>query len=751
MTKLSAGTGFASLFKKYRLRSEIETLSEFGDILAEEGMVYETSLFTKWQSGYRTPRDRRLLLTIIRICNKRGGIRLIREANALLEAAGQGYMTESEISDIPALHRQFSFQAPRKIAYYIGRQLYITKATNALTEGKTVLLYGQPGIGKTVIAGGIGHDVAHHFPDGVYWYQLQSSTVMDILASIAEIFGHNVRNIEDLTIRASVVRSLLVNTKALFVFDNLEHEDDIDFLLPNTRSCGVLFTSIHPCIHARGIDERIQVQPFTKNEALYLFHEILGETYAQLHTRDILKLYSLVEGLPLALHVAAKQVLHFKKSLQELISHIENTRTNLSDYAYENKSISSVLQICYEKLKPKQKEVFSSLAVFAGRDFSVQAVAYINRMTVADAQRQLESLYGFSLIDQSNHSRYRMHPFIRIFALSHVKQDVYVRAVRYYLKTIKMKRKTYFLFVRRELDNILPLLDKTLSSEVWSSVSEIWEYLSDYLWNAGRWDDLKRYSKHIYKLSGKHKDYAAKIRVCLLSLSLVYYWKNKLKRSERYIREGLSLAEKINDRYLVMLGKQRLGRVLMNTSKFEESEHLLEEAKAYFLSIHDQIQLAITITNIGETELRKGHLETALAHFYEAYQYSRSIQDISMKNICLAEVLFYIGGLKLLKKDWDEAQRSFVGGLEYCKKINEYSEISVMGYIGLALCFEYSGQIGLAKESYHRAREQIEFLGIDKSLFHHDTLFSILKNEIVESPICGSLMGKVRREATLNI
>ena len=59
MIKPSKGPTFAQLFKKYRLRSEIETLSEFGDLLAEEGIVYETSLFTRWQNGERVPKDRK--------------------------------------------------------------------------------------------------------------------------------------------------------------------------------------------------------------------------------------------------------------------------------------------------------------------------------------------------------------------------------------------------------------------------------------------------------------------------------------------------------------------------------------------------------------------------------------------------------------------------------------------------------------------------------------------------------------------
>src|SRR3989338_11385799 len=94
---------FATLFKKYRLRSEIETLSEFGDLLAQEGIVYETSLFTRWQKGERVPRDRRILIKIITIFIKQGGIQTIEEANNFIESAGQGYLTKDEITSLSNL------------------------------------------------------------------------------------------------------------------------------------------------------------------------------------------------------------------------------------------------------------------------------------------------------------------------------------------------------------------------------------------------------------------------------------------------------------------------------------------------------------------------------------------------------------------------------------------------------------------------------------------------------------------------
>lgn len=96
-------TSFAQLFKKYRLRSEIETLSEFGDLLAEEGFIYETSLFTKWQNGSRVPRDRNTLLAMLRVFAKKKGIQSVQEANYFFESANQGALTSKEIESFSSL------------------------------------------------------------------------------------------------------------------------------------------------------------------------------------------------------------------------------------------------------------------------------------------------------------------------------------------------------------------------------------------------------------------------------------------------------------------------------------------------------------------------------------------------------------------------------------------------------------------------------------------------------------------------
>lgn len=91
---------FRKLFRKFRLKAEFSSLHEFGQALADEGFIYEDSSLSRWQNGSRIPTNRKLLTAIIKILINKNGISSLREANMLLESAGQGYLTENEIQSI---------------------------------------------------------------------------------------------------------------------------------------------------------------------------------------------------------------------------------------------------------------------------------------------------------------------------------------------------------------------------------------------------------------------------------------------------------------------------------------------------------------------------------------------------------------------------------------------------------------------------------------------------------------------------
>lgn len=97
---MEGNLSFSILFKKYRLRAEFNSLSDFGRELASEGYFYEDSIFSRWQKGDRIPGSRKLLITIVKMFIRRGSINSLKEANIFIESAGQGYITDAELCDL---------------------------------------------------------------------------------------------------------------------------------------------------------------------------------------------------------------------------------------------------------------------------------------------------------------------------------------------------------------------------------------------------------------------------------------------------------------------------------------------------------------------------------------------------------------------------------------------------------------------------------------------------------------------------
>lgn len=87
---------FGFLFKKYRLASGFATMREFGEELAARGFVFEDSLFSHWQKNRRIPKEKKLLLAIIKIFIEKEGINSTQKINEFLAAAGWGYITPEE-------------------------------------------------------------------------------------------------------------------------------------------------------------------------------------------------------------------------------------------------------------------------------------------------------------------------------------------------------------------------------------------------------------------------------------------------------------------------------------------------------------------------------------------------------------------------------------------------------------------------------------------------------------------------------
>ncbi|HET8681509.1 MAG TPA: BTAD domain-containing putative transcriptional regulator, partial [Micromonosporaceae bacterium] len=143
-------------------------------------------------------------------------------------------------------------QLPPDLADLVGRDEWLGEARWLLTREPgtappVVVVTGAGGIGKTVLAVRVAHQVRAHYPDGQLYVELRGTTAQpadsaEVLAQLLRAFGvANVPQTRDE--RASLYRSLLADRRVLLVLDDARDEEQVRDLMPGNPACAVLITA----------------------------------------------------------------------------------------------------------------------------------------------------------------------------------------------------------------------------------------------------------------------------------------------------------------------------------------------------------------------------------------------------------------------------------------------------------------------------------------------------------------------------
>lgn len=475
---------FSELFKKYRLKAEFSTVTSFANELSKRGYYYQESIFSHWQKGSRIPTNRQLILTILDIFIQKNAIQTIETADEFLESAKQGHLTENEKEHLSLqVVTNAPFQVPSEIAHFTGREDILQKVQDELFCGNVLLLYGPPGVGKTALAIKLGHLFRDSFPEGVLWYKVDSSNIEDILLSIARLFGEDISNIKDIEVRASIVRTLLSKKKILLIFDNVSNKDNLNLLMPNSSSCCVVFSSQENLLNISSDYISIPVHVFTHNEVLKLYENVFDKKYVTKHKKEILILSERIGTLPLAVHMVASHIKQFHISLTEYMKQLDEEQLDLQALKYEDTNLLKAVTIGFNTLDIATKNVFISLGIFEGKDFSADAVAFINNITKIQAVKMLHHLLDVSFIEESDNKRYRIHPLMKMYARKQTQSSsLYLRAAFYYEKLLAEAEKEHsYKILMREVDNIIYVFKKCYENGYWDEVITLWNPIEKFL------------------------------------------------------------------------------------------------------------------------------------------------------------------------------------------------------------------------------------------------------------------------------
>ncbi len=373
--------------------------------------------------------------------------------------------------------RDFSVAAsslPKYTTPFVGRRLEVAELVRRLLDPDCRLLtiVGPGGMGKTRLALAAAQllleppDPASDVPlpqfrDGVYFVPLQPVSTPDrFLSAVANALG--LRSYEEEAPQQQLIH-YLQQKEVLLVLDNFEHllgaAELVGGILGTAPRVKLLITSrealrlqeewFHPIAGLRlapsganAPEESDAHAMFAVSDAFQLFVQAGRRASAafdpQVEQQEIARICRLVDGIPLALELAASwlKVLSCAQIAQEIEIGMDILVTRYHNVAARHRSMRVILDQSWDLLSQKAQVVLRRLSVFQG-GFRPDAAAAIDadRMTLAE-------LVDVAWIYHTPSGRYEMHELLRQYAADKLadepgeEADTQERHMFFYLREI---------------------------------------------------------------------------------------------------------------------------------------------------------------------------------------------------------------------------------------------------------------------------------------------------------------------------
>ena len=344
-----------------------------------------------------------------------------------------------------SLHEKFyPIRLPRKIEDLVGRQVEQERITKYLLAHRSVIIYGQEGIGKTYL----GNVVAHHvkdkkcFPGGIVWpcheVGVDECSTEEVLDYIASSYGNTeILTKKDHKTALGKLSELLKEEEALIVLDLKLDDHSLQeivqaipypctlLLIHRTRVSGMIDVSLGALDHksAVGLFMRLSEHPnqignsaFWKRRAIsggicfwrrYVPAAITAEATLASNYGKGLEKYWVKFLIELQEEQEAKNNSVFHQTLikieRPIRSFLGKTETSFPG--------DSALILFWEELSDSCKRILTSLGEFrAGA--SEDALQTVSGLIGDDLKKNLEHLINIKIV-QTSSPRYHLPPYIK--------------------------------------------------------------------------------------------------------------------------------------------------------------------------------------------------------------------------------------------------------------------------------------------------------------------------------------------------
>jgi predicted ATPase/DNA-binding winged helix-turn-helix (wHTH) protein len=324
---------------------------------------------------------------------------------------------------------QLTHNLPRDRTPMFGRKLDVTHCRQLIETSRLVTILGIGGTGKTRLAAAVGREVARQYSDGVWFIDLIPLHSLDSLeTAVADVLG--------MALKAGATRPQLIDAlrqrDLLLIFDNCEHLRDpaanlLNDLLEYTEAPQFMATSRDPL----GLidEQRFFLNPLATHAAsghapaVELFIATAARHGVRVTTdreADIERICTQLDGLPLAIELAAAQLRHL--TLDDLDTRLHKRFEVLAGRqrspSGRQSNLLGVLEDTWEMLTEKEQALLQQLATFPSSFTMTSVEELMNETPHHEVSNGISRLVDLGLIQRTSSTGlwWRVLETVRAFA-----------------------------------------------------------------------------------------------------------------------------------------------------------------------------------------------------------------------------------------------------------------------------------------------------------------------------------------------
>jgi DNA-binding SARP family transcriptional activator len=515
------------------------------------------------------------------------------------------------------------------------------------------VISGKPGVGKTVLAVHVAHQVRHHFPHGQLFASLRGTQAptqdpADVLAEFLRALGVDGAAIpEHLAERARLYRTLLADPRVLVVLDDAAEEAQVRHLLPGSPGSAVLVTSRGRLAGLEGA-HHLDLEILAPRHALELLEKVAGPDRVAAEPDAAGAIARLCGRLPLALRVAGAKLAakpHWRLTTFE--RRLADEHRRLDELRAGDLEVRASVGLSYQNLGERQRRGFRLLALLPQPAFASWLAAAVLGSPIAGAEELLEELVDGHLLEatwaeEAGLPRYRFHDLLRLFATERLHEEEPPAARRAALEHAlracldRCRQADALLGSGEEHDarrwfeaehaTLVAAVELAHAAGLWELTWGLALALSGYFEVRSRWDDWRR--THEAALDAAHQAGSRPAQAATLRrLGDLYLDKSQWTRALACYDECLPIFHELGDHRGEAKTLRSLGDAHREQSHWPEALACFDQCLPIFRELGDCREEAEVLRGLGIINRHHDRLDEALANFERCMRLSAEFGD----------------------------------------------------------------------------------------------------------------------------